>query len=353
MDRRTAIRWLLSLPLGASAATAGLRAVCAMGPDEELPSLNWPNRVFQTPIEKDDDRPPVVTAVDVHPVEPLLAAAGDDHHVYLWRLDDGRLVRRLEGHVDWVHTVAFSPGGKALATAGNDRRVVFWDSASGERLYLFDDHRHTVTRLAWRHDGARIAGTGFEDRLRIYDVESRALVSELTCPSHDMRVVDYSADDRWLAAGGRDGVVRLWEAATGRHLLDYRAHRQRIRGLAFSPDNKFLATSGEDRMVHVHGVEHDDEGFDLPRAGAKVLSLAFTGPHHLATGCSDNLIRVWDLKKLKLTGVLRGHQGSVASLAYRHETLVSGSYDTTVRAWSHAEAVAEQGPTPTRTTRRK
>ena len=58
---------------------------------------------------------PVVTAVAINGDGSLLATAGDDHFVNLWRIDDGKLAHQLLGHGDWVRTVEFSPDGKLLA----------------------------------------------------------------------------------------------------------------------------------------------------------------------------------------------------------------------------------------------
>ena len=55
----------------------------------------------------------------------------------------------------------------------------------------------------------------------------------------------------------------------------------------------------------------------------------------LATGGSDNVIRVWDIQSRTVIKELKGHTGSVAALACNRAgtTLVSGSYDTTLRIW--------------------
>ena len=84
------------------------------------------------------------------------------------------------------------------------------------------------------------------------------------------------------------------------------------------------------------------QGFDLPERPAKVFALAFVGPQLLAAGGSDNLIRIWDLGTRQEIGQLSGHQGSIAALVCDGSTLVSGSYDTTIRLWSVKERVANK-----------
>jgi WD40 repeat protein len=69
--------------------------------------------------------------------------------------------------------------------------------------------------------------------------------------------------------------------------------------------------------------------------------MTFFGPHHLAYGGSDNLIRLWDLSTAREIGRLAGHQGSVAALDCDGELLVSGGYDTSIQVWTIKDRVAE------------
>jgi WD40 repeat protein len=91
--------------------------------------------------------------------------------------------------------------------------------------------------------------------------------------------------------------------------------------------------------VHVRSLA-DESGFDLPQPPTKVLSLVFCGPKYLATGGSDNVIRLWDLSSRTQVGQLSDHEGSVVALASDGEVLVSGGYDTTIRIWDLKGRVA-------------
>jgi len=309
-------------------------------------SADWPSEAIQMHVSGDRDQPPVVTAVSLQPGGSLLATCGDDHLVYIWNLTDNGLVRKLEGHTDWVHTLAFSPDGGTLATAGHDRKVILWDAASGKQQSVRTDPRYAVTRLAWSHDGLMLAAIGFEQKVRIYKAPNWGLLRELDGPCGDLRTLAFSPDDRMIASGGRNGVVRIWRTKGGQAIGDYQAHRQRIRALVFSPDGKQIVSSGEDRKIHIRSLE-TDHGFDLPPRPAKVFSLAFVGPNRLAAGGSDNLIRLWDLTTKSEIGHLSEHKGSVAALACDGNTLVSGSYDTTIRIWKVKGRIAT-APSPDR-----
>jgi WD40 repeat protein len=154
--------------------------------------------------------------------------------------------------------------------------------------------------------------------------------------------VVFSPDDSLLAAGGRCGTIRLVSTARGERVRDIAAHRQRIRAIAFSSDGSYVASAGEDRLIHVAPLTDGEEGFHLPARPAKVLSLVFYGPQHLAVAGSDNLIRLWDVAAREEVGILAGHTGSVAALECHDKVLISAGYDTTVRVWE----IGDQSPRP-------
>lgn len=100
------------------------------------------------------------------PAEPIIAFAGDDAPIRLWRLDDAKELRVLTGHAGRglppaVKALAFSPSGKLLASAGQDRRLTVWDVASGAKRrewHLLDE----VRALAFSADGRHLV-TGNDD----------------------------------------------------------------------------------------------------------------------------------------------------------------------------------------------
>jgi WD40 repeat protein len=74
---------------------------------------------------------------------------------------------------------------------------------------------------------------------------------------------------------------------------------------------------------------------DLPERPGEVLALCFCGPELLASAGTDNVIHLWDLTSHQECNRLIGHTGSVTTLVFypTTESLISGSYDTTVRLW--------------------
>ena len=290
LPKKAVVVLLIALMLG---------AVQPLAADEIVTS--WSNHEIKLAPKPDRAKPPVITTIAIQPGGAMLAIAGDDHWVRLHDARTGDVIRVLTDHVDWVRSVAFSPDGHTLATAGNDRRILLWSVETGDLKRVLTTHKHAITNVAFSNDGRLLAVAGFGHSIHVYEIETGRKLHELGCSCCDMRAVAFSPDDRLVAAGGRDGTIRIWNVQSGQQVRDLRGHRGRVRSLVFCRGGGHIASCSDDRQVRISSV-NGQESFALPRRSAKVLSLTFYGKEKLATGGSDNRIRLWDVEARREMG---------------------------------------------------
>ena len=73
----------------------------------------------------------------------------------LWDAATGAALQALEGHTDWVWSVAFSPDGKQVVSESKDVTVRLWDAATGAPLLTLAGHTdwRSVNSVAFSPDG--------------------------------------------------------------------------------------------------------------------------------------------------------------------------------------------------------
>jgi WD40 repeat protein len=318
----------------AAAVACALALSCFAALAEEQASVQ-PTQIIEHEPRTADDRPPVITAVAVPSGGGLVATAGDDHVVRLWSTSTGKVVHVLETHGDWVRSLAFSPDGQMLASAGDDKQIVFWDVNSGKEKLRMPIHQRAVYSVAFSPDGLQLAAAGFENVVRLYDTSSGQLVRQLEGPCVDLRSVVYSPNGTQLAAAGRNGQIRVWTMPSAIVALNINGGRSRIRTLAYLPQGESLVSAGESRTISIWDAHSGELRGELKPQSGKVLAMAVCGENFIATGGSDNLVRVWNWRTQQEANRLQGHTGSVATLAFdsASSTVISGSFDTTVRVW--------------------
>ena len=156
-------------------------------------------------------------------------------------------------------------------------------------------------------------------------------------------------DNGTLISGGHqvnspqvDDTLRAWNVTTGRQRWKQDVGSQ-VNAVALPSHNPhFIAYVGGSENYDIRMRYSDDGDWRGSVAGhtREVTSLAFKpNSYLLASGSSDDTIRIWDVgdnTNLRHVRTLRGHTESVFSVAWSPDgrVLASGSKDGTVRLWN-------------------
>lgn len=315
-----------------------------------------------------DEAGAAVLALALAPGGARLAAGTERGEVLIWTLADRRLERRFVAHGFGVRGLAFSPDGRRLATAGGDREddlkeggkaLRTWDVASGQRLAESVHDVRNLVRVAWRPDGSSVAVSGWDrdPETRFprgffllgdpmdFDAATRHPFSFFVA------ALAFSPDGRWLAAGDPRGQIAVHDLDGGGEprvleIEDSPAFPY-VEDLAFSPDGTVLAAAVQDgslRRWETAGWT-TTQTFRPPSRGRATSfnAVAVAAGGRLATGGSDELVRLWEAGTAEPLATLRGHLGAVRALAAAEDGVWSGADDGTVRLWpwDPEEAVLE------------
>ncbi|OAA52319.1 WD repeat containing protein pop1 [Beauveria brongniartii RCEF 3172] len=173
-------------------------------------------------------------------------------------------------------------------------------------------------------------------------------------------------DDDKIITGSDDTLIHIYDTHTGKLLKKLEGHEGGVWALQY--EGNILVSGSTDRSVRVWDIERGlcqqvFYGHTSTVRCLQILMPAETGRTHdgkpimqpekplIITGSRDSQLRVWRLpevgsRRYIQTGppaqesdcpyfirVLAGHTHSVRAIAAHGDTLVSGSYDSTVRVW--------------------
>jgi WD40 repeat protein/serine/threonine protein kinase len=274
-----------------------------------------------------------------------LAMGGNvaDGIVRVYDVASGELLHALQGHIDRVVSVAFSPNGRRLVSTSLDRTVKLWDTATGQEVLTLRGHKDITSRALFSPDGRRLASVSVDGMLLVWD----ATPLDAGTPNHSRTLtghngivygVAFSPDGRRLASASADRMVKIWDAETGQDLFPFRGHTDTVLSVAFSPDGRRLA-SGGNKVVRLCDAATGKEIFIRTGFPGAVHSLAFSPDgKRLAMIDGVELVHVLDTTTGQEVLTLHGHRDHVYAVAFSPDgrRLASAAADMTVTVWDAA-----------------
>ncbi|KAF5314805.1 hypothetical protein D9758_018578 [Tetrapyrgos nigripes] len=118
----------------------------------------------------------------------------------------------LEGHTDWVKSVAFSPDGRHVVSGSADRTIRIWDTQTCQQVgEPLEGHIDWVWSVAFSPDGRHVVSGSQDMTIRIWDMQTCQQVGEpLKGHTNWVLSVAFSPDGRYVVSGSWDKTVRIW-----------------------------------------------------------------------------------------------------------------------------------------------
>ncbi|MGA9378868.1 MAG: WD40 repeat domain-containing protein [Phormidium sp.] len=241
-----------------------------------------------------------VMSVVFSPDGESLASGSQDKTVKIWHLVNGESDTLIgHGKTDWfggVNAVAFSPNGQLLASGSNDKSIKIWRLANGEEILSLNGHLDAVLTVTFTPDNqAIVSGSGGNDKtVKLWYLANQKL---LTLKGHSdwfagINSVAVSLDGDIIASGSQDKTIKIWERKNGKEICTLQGHYDWVCSVAISPNGKILASGSKDKTVKLWDLKTGEilRSVNYQKA---VYSVAFSpNGKYLASGGGDKNITI-------------------------------------------------------------
>uniref|UniRef100_A0A3P8TTU7 Bromodomain and WD repeat domain containing 1 n=1 Tax=Amphiprion percula TaxID=161767 RepID=A0A3P8TTU7_AMPPE len=217
-----------------------------------------------------------------------------------------RLHRRILGHLSAVYCIAFDRTGLRIFTQGSDDCLVkIWSSFDGRLHSTLRGHSAEITDLAVNYENTLIAAGSCDKTIRVWCLRTCAPVAVLQGHSGSITSLQFSpfakGSKRYMLSTGTDATVCFWQWD--------------VHNINFDRPHKFT---------------------ERPRPGVQTVCSSFSPGMFLATGSTDDVIRIYYVGSGSPEKIseLHEHTDKVDSIQFCHSgEFVSGSRDGTARIW--------------------
>jgi WD40 repeat protein len=313
-----------------------------------------------------------IQQVEFSPAEPTkVVSAGDDGRIFVWNVERACRVQESATQENKIYNIDVNPDGELLATAGADGNVRLFRLTKGDlpcieeetkgvrpktasarthipissptlprtvarahpptivpavppvtptqKIAVIEDgvlagHGGLVLAVAWNAKGDRLASTGQEGSIRIWGVANtgfsiaRLIFTETTPGSPATGTptkVAISPDGRSIAAGDNQGLLRIWNtpARSVDPVANYEAfpawsgHEGAVSALMYMKmgEQVVLISGGEDGHLKRWETNGKLIAPDMTDDAGPIRSIAVSPDgKSIAAGSSDGTVRLWD-----------------------------------------------------------
>ena len=136
-----------------------------------------------------------------------LVTGGTDGKIRVWDVTTRKKIDTFDGQVGLIYSIAISVNG-VLAVAGDEKCVKLWRLDTHECTHTLKGHVDRIIFVVFNDDGTRLASCGFDDTLRIWDVISAQSVAILHC---NCTVTSAAFVDDNLVIAASFSALQVWQ----------------------------------------------------------------------------------------------------------------------------------------------
>jgi WD40 repeat protein len=234
----------------------------------------------------------------------VTGSASFDAHMWQWRFRENRERDRapLESGAPLVEGLAFSPDGTSLAGASSTSLWI-WTTADGtprKRLVLKNDSG-AVTALLFSRDSKLLFSGDARGTVQIWKTGwMGGMRPAAVLPNHNggITCLAHSPDGQFLASASQEHTVRIWDASgnSSRPKQILKNFLGLVRQMIFLPDSRYLLTIGDNGQVILWLWETGKPQYEWRLEQKIVCSLALSPDGStVVAGSSDGTVTIFDL----------------------------------------------------------
>jgi WD40 repeat protein len=232
----------------------------------------------------------------------FVASASDDNTVNIWNTQTLTSIQKYTSHLSSVFSVDQIEN-DTMVSGSNDQTIRIWKISTGETLKIINV-------------GAPVYV------VRVFSIEYKQVICGKLGTSNNIQIYNYSTGDLIRTLNGHSSSVLSIEMLS----------------------EQFMASGGVDKNVIIWDLFSYSIKYNLTGHTSVVYCIKRLSSNLIASGDYNGTIIVWNWLSGERIFYLTGHTGglNLNSLdLYDDQTLISGSFDRTVKFWNitHGELI--------------
>ncbi len=264
----------------------------------------------------------------------LAISASKDETVKVWDINSGTEIRTCYGHNNEVTSISFSPDDTQAISGDLDGTIILWDINTCQALHKFTTPGTEVKSVAWSPNNAYILSGHNNNIVKLWDINTKQEIRTFTGHTDQVSDVSFSPNSTQVLSASKDKTIKLWDVATGQEIRTFTGHTKWVVSVAFSSDGLFAISSSWDNTIRRWNIQTGEHRVYSDQSWVLDVNF-FLDSNYALSGGKDQTLKLWDLNAAKSLCTLKGHKGTITSVAVSKDSniLLSGSSDKTLKQW--------------------
>jgi WD40 repeat protein len=174
-----------------------------------------------------------MVSIAMHPDKKWIAIGTTDGIVALYDPMNGKLLRELQGHTNYIASIELTHDGTILASASFDGNVRIWEPDSGRMIQNIRAHDGRVTALKFQPNNRNLVSVGFDCYARVWDLLNNPEYKQMDFGQGALMSLVQARDPNRAFSIEEFGRLTQWDLKSG-HQIPYP-----LKDLAL-PNGKFI-----------------------------------------------------------------------------------------------------------------
>ncbi|CAJ0581682.1 unnamed protein product, partial [Mesorhabditis spiculigera] len=238
-----------------------------------------------------------------------------------------------------VYTLAWTPEGKRLITGASTGEFTLWNGVAFNFETILQAHDAAIRSMTWSANGHWLISGDAGGFIKYWQPNMNNVHMFLAHKEEAVRGLKFGPTDAKFVSGSDDGTAKIWDFARFTEEFSLRGHGSEVRCIDWHPTKSLICSGSRDTQqpVKLWDAISGKCVSTLQHHKSSVMAVEFNrNGNWLLTSSRDQLVKLYDIRTMKVLKNFRGHKKEVTSLAWHpvHEGLfVTGGGDGSIAYW--------------------
>lgn len=257
-----------------------------------------------------------INCIDISPDITFMVTASSDCSVCYTNLQT-RKSEFLKDQNQPLYSVSVSPNSKLFASCSNTGDVTVWNVDTLEKAGQYKAHQLLARTICWSPDGAYIATGSNDQNVAIYSLKSFTRRHVFHALNGWVRSIKWQ--DSKIAVVGNSHSIEIWDPRAPKKVLSIDSGAQGdLSSVSFHHSGFYVGTGSFDNLIRIHDLRNLKLAQRFCAHTSAVTNVAFN-PYtedFLSVG-RDCMAKIWDLKTAQVTATFTHHTEGILGCCWQ------------------------------------